>query len=94
MDTLKKPQLSSIAKLLSTSLQARSLATHSTFQQWRATSKTKMSTPSKVHLTVNDTGIVKNKPQTQETATRTSELLQENHDVSRLLAQSNYANHN
>jgi hypothetical protein len=40
-----------------------------------------MATPSKVHLTVEDTGIVKFKPQTVETAAKTSKLLQENHDV-------------
>jgi hypothetical protein len=40
-----------------------------------------MATPSKVHLTVEDTGIFKFKSQTTETAAKTSELLQENHDV-------------
>jgi hypothetical protein len=40
-----------------------------------------MATPSKIHLTVEDTGIVKFKPQDAETAAKTSELLQENHDV-------------
>ncbi|KAG9236545.1 hypothetical protein BJ875DRAFT_371942 [Amylocarpus encephaloides] len=44
-----------------------------------------MATPSKILLTVNDTGIVRNKEQTQETATRTSELLQENHDKHHVL---------
>jgi len=39
-----------------------------------------MATSSKVHLTVEDTGIVKLKPQTEETAVKTSELLQVNHD--------------
>jgi hypothetical protein len=40
-----------------------------------------MATPSKIHLTVEDTGVVKFKPQNAETAAKTSELLQENHDV-------------
>ncbi|TVY90767.1 Questin oxidase [Lachnellula willkommii] len=39
-----------------------------------------MASPSKIHLTINDTGVVKNKPQTNEAATKVSELLQENHD--------------
>lgn len=39
-----------------------------------------MATPSKVNLTVEDTGIFKFKPQTAETAAKTSELLQENHE--------------
>ncbi|KAE9364545.1 hypothetical protein N431DRAFT_447716 [Stipitochalara longipes BDJ] len=39
-----------------------------------------MATSSKVHLTVEDTGIVKFKPQTPESAAKTSELLQDNHD--------------
>jgi hypothetical protein len=41
-----------------------------------------MATPSKIHLTVKTTGIVDNKPPTEETAAKTSELLQENHEVS------------
>ena len=40
-----------------------------------------MATPTKIHLTANDVGIIHNKPQTEETAAKTSELLQENHDV-------------
>ncbi|TAQ87243.1 hypothetical protein B7494_g4436 [Chlorociboria aeruginascens] len=39
-----------------------------------------MASPSKIHLTVDDTGIVKFKPQNGETAAKASELLQENHD--------------
>ncbi|RDL40920.1 uncharacterized protein BP5553_00899 [Venustampulla echinocandica] len=39
-----------------------------------------MATPSRIHLTVNDTGIVKNKPQTAEAASKVSELLQQNHE--------------
>ncbi|KAF4630723.1 hypothetical protein G7Y89_g7417 [Cudoniella acicularis] len=39
-----------------------------------------MATPSKVHLTVNDTGIVKFTTQNEDTAVKTSKLLQENHD--------------
>lgn len=62
-----------------TLLPQRRLATASTFQGWRALSK--MATPRKVHLTVNDTGILKFRPQTAETAAKISELLQENHDV-------------
>lgn len=61
------------------------------FQLSRATSRAastgrlqtddKMATPNKVYLTVDETGILKNRPQTAETAAKTSELLQENHDV-------------
>jgi hypothetical protein len=54
------------------------------FQEWRRATITRndnMATPSKVHLTVEDTGIVSFKPQTAEAAAKTSELLQENHDV-------------
>lgn len=40
-----------------------------------------MASPSKVYLTVEDTGIFKFKPQTSEAAAKTSELLQENHEV-------------
>ncbi|TVY85157.1 Questin oxidase [Lachnellula suecica] len=39
-----------------------------------------MASAYKIHLTVNDTGIVPNKPQTDEAAFKISELLQENHD--------------
>jgi hypothetical protein len=40
-----------------------------------------MASPSKIHLTVENTGAVGNKPQDKETAAKTSQLLQENHDV-------------
>jgi hypothetical protein len=40
-----------------------------------------MASPSKIYLTANDTGVVKNKPQTDEAAAKVSELLQENHEV-------------
>lgn len=40
-----------------------------------------MATPKKIQLTVNDTGIVKNKSQTNEAASKVSELLQKNHEV-------------
>ncbi|KAL3423055.1 HypA protein [Phlyctema vagabunda] len=39
-----------------------------------------MATPYKIHLTVEDTGIVKNKEPTAESAAKASELLQVNHD--------------
>jgi hypothetical protein len=42
-----------------------------------------MATPTKIHLTLDTMGIVKNKPQTEETAAKASELLQENHEVHR-----------
>lgn len=42
-----------------------------------------MATPSKIRLTTKDTGIVHNKPQTEENAAKVSELLQDNHDVPR-----------
>ena len=44
-----------------------------------------MATPTKIHLTLDAAGIVKNKPPTEETATKVSELLQENHEVPPLL---------
>jgi hypothetical protein len=40
-----------------------------------------MATPSKIQLTVKDTGRVHFKPPTEESAAKTSELLQENHEV-------------
>jgi phosphoribosyl-dephospho-CoA transferase len=40
-----------------------------------------MATPTKIVLTLDTVGIVKNKPQTQEAADKASELLQENHEV-------------
>jgi hypothetical protein len=64
--------------------QQRSQATASSFLEWRKASARpnfNMASPSKIHLTVEDTGIVKFKPQNAETAAKTSELLQENHDV-------------
>jgi hypothetical protein len=64
--------------------QQRSQATASSFLEWRRASTQpnfNMATPSKIHLTVEDTGIVNFKPQNAETAAKTSELLQENHDV-------------
>jgi hypothetical protein len=42
---------------------------------------TNMATPTKVQLSVDDTGIFKLKSQVAETAAKTSELLQENHEV-------------
>ncbi len=45
-----------------------------------------MAAPNKVHLTVDDTGIVQFKRQNTETATKASELLQENHDVHSLVS--------
>jgi hypothetical protein len=64
--------------------QQRSQATASSFLEWRKASTQpnfNMATPSQIHLTVEDTGIVNFKPQNDETAAKTSELLQENHDV-------------
>lgn len=48
----------------------------------------KMATPSQVHLTINDTGVVKHETQTEETARLTSQLLQENHKVPTALTRS------
>lgn len=73
-----------IGILTPTILKRRNLATASSFQQWRTNSHHKMATPSKINLSVNDTGIVKYKSQDEETAKKTSELLQENHDVNSL----------
>lgn len=67
----------------STKSQHRFLTKATSFQEWRRAATTlngNMATPSKVHLTVDDTGIVSFKPQTAEAAAKASELLQENHD--------------
>ncbi|CAG8956255.1 hypothetical protein HYFRA_00003635 [Hymenoscyphus fraxineus] len=53
--------------------------TTSSFRGCQSKSTT-MATANKILLTVDDIGIVKYKPQTPETARRTSELLQENHE--------------
>jgi hypothetical protein len=45
-----------------------------------------MATPTKIYLTVNDTGIVHNKSQNEETAAKASEFLQGNHDVPSLVS--------
>jgi hypothetical protein len=83
MFPLKDARLPSSSRIFfKKTAQQRSLAIAASFQKWRrASARLNMATPSKVHLTVNDTGIVKFKPQTAETAAKTSELLQENHDV-------------
>lgn len=79
-------RLENIRKTLLASSQKRSQTTTSTasFQHWRASQKInnlKMATSRKILLGVEDTGIVKNKPQNAETAAVTSALLQENHEV-------------
>ena len=69
---------------LSVTFQHRFHATAPSFQKWRRAATQRndnMATPNKVHLTVDDTGIVSFKTQTAEAAAKTSELLQENHDV-------------
>lgn len=48
-----------------------------------------MATSNTIHLTTEDTGVFKFKSQDSETATKTSQLLQENHDV-RSLTPSSY----
>jgi hypothetical protein len=69
-------------------LQRRTQTTASSFLEWRAATTRlhkkheTMATPTKIYLTVNDTGIIRNKPQNEETAAKTSKLLQENHEVS------------
>jgi hypothetical protein len=83
---------SSVSKTLPTLrrtfIQRRTQATVSSFREWRATSTkllhkdyNSMATPTKIHLTVNETGIIQNRPPTEEAAVKASELLQENHDV-------------
>lgn len=70
--------------LFKAATQHRFQATATTFQEWRRAAtklNDNMATANKVHLTIEDTGIVSFKPQTAETAAKTSELLQENHDV-------------
>jgi hypothetical protein len=72
--------------LFNTTPQQRSQATTTSFQEWRRAATWRnddMATPNKVHLTVDNTGIVQFKPQTAETAAKTSELLQENHEARR-----------
>ncbi|PQE28606.1 hypothetical protein CJF32_00005695 [Rutstroemia sp. NJR-2017a WRK4] len=62
----------------------------STFRPYRAN----MATPSKIHLTTEDTGVFKYKPQDKETAAKTSELLQENHEKHHVFFnQSGFHNH-
>ncbi|CAG8973170.1 hypothetical protein HYALB_00008762 [Hymenoscyphus albidus] len=53
-----------------------------------------MATANKILLTVDDIGIVKYKPQTPETARRTSELLQENHEKHHTYFNSSRGFHN
>jgi hypothetical protein len=76
----------STSKILhfSTKSKQRFLTKATSFQEWRRAAtklNCNMATPRKVHLTVDDTGIVSFKPQTAEAAAKASELLQENHDV-------------
>ncbi|KAM3068892.1 hypothetical protein ACMFMG_004065 [Clarireedia jacksonii] len=53
-----------------------------------------MATPSKIHLTTEDTGVFKFKPQNKETAAKISELLQENHDKHHIFFnESGFHNH-
>lgn len=95
LKTAHKPNL--IHNLSRKTIYYRSLTTASRSQEWRTTTNkqyiSNMATPTKVQLSANDTGIFKIKPQDAETAARTSELLQENHDVRTpllLLLKSNY----
>src|ERR1700712_4207975 len=85
MFLLRRSQISrSIPRSNKHFVQRRTQASAASFQQWRnsvSRSNTNMASPSKIHLTVEDTGVLKNNPQTAETAARTSELLQENHNV-------------
>jgi hypothetical protein len=84
MFPLRSARLSTSSRLLFKAIPQRSQATATSFQEWRTASirsNDNMATPSKIHLTVEDTGIVKFKPQTAEAAAKTSELLQENHEV-------------
>lgn len=59
------------------------ISSSSSFKQWRASTSltANMATPNTIRLTVDDIGVVNFKPQNQETATKISELLQENHEV-------------
>lgn len=83
--TILRLRLSKSVQTVSrTCLQQRNQATASDFKAWRAAATKasgNMATPSKIVLTTEDTGIFKFKDQDQETATKVSELLQENHDV-------------
>ncbi len=63
-----------------------SQAATSSFREWRKAStqpNSKMAAPNKIHLTPETIGVLNVKSQTVETAAKTSELLQENHDVQR-----------
>ena len=64
-------------------LQTRFQATSTSFQEWQAksTNDINMATSNRIVLGIDDTGVVKFKPQTREAAAKTSELLQENHEV-------------
>ena len=44
-----------------------------------STKTTIMATPSKIHLTLKETGVVHSQAPTEESAAKTSQLLQENH---------------
>jgi sulfur relay (sulfurtransferase) DsrC/TusE family protein len=57
----------------------------STFKEWRQSAVTTMATPSAIHLTPNDTGVVRFEQATKESAEMASMLLQKNHDVSPML---------
>lgn len=63
------------------SRQLHNTSSPTSFQQWRTTQRCNMATPTKIHLSTSDTGVVKFKEQDEETAKVTSELLQKNHDV-------------
>jgi hypothetical protein len=66
----------------SLSIPRKITTTSQNFQQGKISPRfNAMATPSKIHLTVKDTGIVHYKPQTEETAAKVSELLQDNHNV-------------
>ena len=62
-------------------IQPRQTAVQSAKPRTISTGSYNMATPSRIHLTPKDTGLVHFKSPTEETAAKTSQLLQENHDV-------------
>lgn len=83
--SVRSPRAIQVSKFPS---QRRTLAT-STFQHWRRDSIA-MATPYKIHLSVEDTGVVKFQDPTAESAAKASELLQKNHDVCIINASGTY----
>ena len=66
-------------RVYSISLASLPIRALGSFEQWRF--QQTMASPTKVHLSTTDTGVVKIKPQDEEAAKVASSVLQKNHDV-------------